>query len=245
VTNPSSEQSNPPRWNVYVVDDHPIFRHGIVQLINTEPDFFVCGEASSAPQAISALRTLVADVVVLDVSLQGTNGIELLKHIRAEHQDLPVLMLSMHDEKHYALRALRAGASGYIMKREDVEVFLSALRRVVAGEVVVSPAFGQELIYRVVSSGNSPDESPINVLTDREVEVLQLIGEGRSSREISTILNLSVKTIESHRLHMKEKLRLKNAAELVRFAADWVTQQAESAEAPAAEDSAGVTAVSH
>ena len=165
------------RWNEFVVDDHPIFRHGIVQLINTEPDFFVCGEASSAPQALSALRTVEADAAVLDVSLQGTNGIELLKQIRAEHPDLPVLMLSMHDEKHYALRALRAGAAGY---------------------------------------------------TDREVEVLQLIGEGRSSREIATDLNLSVKTVESHRLHMKEKLRLKNAAELVRFAADWVAQQAES-----------------
>ena len=216
------------RWIVFVVDDHPIFRHGIVQLINTEPDFFVCGEASSAPQALSALRTVEADAAVLDVSLQGTNGIELLKQIRAEHPDLPVLMLSMHDEKHYALRALRAGAAGYIMKREDVDTFLSALRRVVAGETVVSPTFGQELIYRVVSSENSQSDSPINVLTDREVEVLQLIGEGRSSREIATDLNLSVKTVESHRLHMKEKLRLKHAAELVRFAADWVAQQAES-----------------
>ena len=216
------------RWNVFVVDDHPIFRHGIVQLINTEPDFFVCGEASSAPQALSALRTVDADAAVLDVSLQGTNGIELLKQIRAEHPDLPVLMLSMHDEKHYALRALRAGAAGYIMKREDGDTFLSALRRVVAGETVVSPTFGQELIYRVVSSETSQSDSPINVLTDREVEVLQLIGEGRSSREIAVNLNLSVKTVESHRLHMKEKLRLKNAAELVRFATDWVAQQSES-----------------
>ena len=115
MTEPSPDKANPVRWNVFVVDDHPIFRHGIVQLINTEPDFFVCGEASSAPQALSALRTVDADAAVLDVSLQGTNGIELLKQIRAEHPDLPVLMLSMHDEKHYALRALRAGAAGYIM----------------------------------------------------------------------------------------------------------------------------------
>jgi DNA-binding NarL/FixJ family response regulator len=137
-------------------------------------------------------------------------------------------MLSMHDEKHYALRALRAGASGYIMKREDVDTFLAALRKVIAGEVVVSPSFGQELIYRVVQSGNTQDESPISVLTDREVEVLQLIGQGRSSREIAGDLNLSVKTVESHRLHMKEKLRLKSAAELLRFAVDWVAQQVET-----------------
>lgn len=228
MTEQSTDKANPVRWNVFVVDDHPIFRHGIVQLINTEPDFFVCGEASSAPQALSALRTVDADAAIIDVSLQGANGIELLKQIRAEHPDLPVLMLSMHDEKHYALRALRAGAAGYIMKREDVDTFLAALRRVVAGETVVSPTFGQELIYRVVSSASSQSDSPINVLTDREVEVLQLIGEGRSSREIAGDLNLSVKTVESHRLHMKEKLRLKNAAELVRFATDWVTQQSES-----------------
>ncbi|MGV3532651.1 MAG: response regulator [Chthoniobacteraceae bacterium] len=228
MTEQSPDKTNPVRWNVFVVDDHPIFRHGIVQLINSEPDFLVCGEASSAPQALSALRTVDADAAVIDVSLQGANGIELLKQIRAEHPDLPVLMLSMHDEKHYALRALRAGPAGYIMKREDVDTFLTALRRVVAGETVVSPTFGQELIYRVVSSENSQSDSPINVLTDREVEVLQHIGEGRSSREIATDLNLSVKTVESHRLHMKEKLRLKNAAELVRFATDWVAQQSES-----------------
>jgi DNA-binding NarL/FixJ family response regulator len=215
-------------WNVFVVDDHPIFRHGIVQLINSEPDFNVCGEASSAPQALSSLRDVETDIAVLDVSLQGANGIELLKQIRAEHPELPVLMLSMHDEKHYALRALRAGAAGYIMKREDVDTFIGALRKVIAGEVVVSPTFGQELIYRVVQSGNSQDDSPINVLTDREVEVLQLIGQGRSSREIASDLNLSVKTVESHRLHMKEKLRLKSAAELLRFAVDWVAQQVEA-----------------
>lgn len=227
---------------MFVVDDHPIFRHGIVQLINSESDLTVCGEAASAPQALSSLRKIEADVAVLDVSLQGTNGIELLKQIRAEHPNLPVLMLSMHDEKHYALRALRAGAAGYIMKREDVETFLTALRKVVAGETVVSPTFGQELIYRVVSSENSQDDSPINVLTDREIEVLQLIGEGKSSREIAADLHLSVKTVESHRLHMKEKLRLKNAAELVRFATDWVTQQAESnGDIPAAQESPAVS----
>lgn len=216
------------RWNVFVVDDHPIFRHGIVQVINSEPDFIVCGEAATAPQALSSLRELEADAAVLDVSLQGANGIELLKQIHAEHPDLPALMLSMHDEKHYALRSLRAGASGYIMKREDVDTFLGALRRVIAGEIVVSSTFGQELIYRVVQCGNNQDDSPINVLTDREAEVLQLIGQGRSSREIADLLHLSVKTVESHRLHMKEKLRLRSAAELLRFAVDWAAQRVEA-----------------
>lgn len=217
-----------PEWNVFVVDDHPIFRHGLVQLINSEPDFRVSGEASAAPQALSALREIDVDAVVLDVSLYGANGIELLKQIRAEHSDMPVLMLSMHDEKHYALRALRAGASGFVMKREDVTIFLDALRKVIAGEIVVSPTFGQELIYRVVQNGNAADDSPISVLTDREIEVLQMIGRGKSSREVASDLNLSVKTVESHRLHMKEKLHLKSAAELLRFSMDWVTQQAEA-----------------
>jgi DNA-binding NarL/FixJ family response regulator len=225
-TNAARELS---KKRIFIVEDHPIFRHGLVQLINGEPDLEVVGDASSAPQAMSALREKEADVVILDVSLRGANGIELLKHLRAEHRTLPMLVLSMHDESLYALRALRAGASGYLMKRETPEVLLAALRKVAAGEIYVSANFGEELIFKVVRGSETGGSTALDSLTDREIEVLQLVGEGRSSRQIADELHLSTKTIESHRLHIKEKLGLHSANELVRFAVDWVSQQQQAA----------------
>lgn len=213
------------KHRVFVVDDHPIFRHGIVQVIDSEPEFAVCGEASSATEALTALREAPADIVVLDVSLQGCNGIELIKHLATEHPKLPVLVLSMHDERHYALRALRAGAGGYVMKREHVDNFIGALRRVLAGKIYVSDALAEQLIHQALRGGGSEASSPVDLLSDREVEILQLVGQGRSSRDIAEQLHLSTKTVESHRLRMKEKLGLKSAAELVRFAMSWVEEQ--------------------
>jgi DNA-binding NarL/FixJ family response regulator len=138
------------KHRVFVVDDHPIFRHGIVQLINCEGDFTVCGQASSSTEALSGLRGTEADVVVIDVSLQGCTGIELIKHLTAEHPKLPILVLSMHDERHFAVRALRAGADGYVMKRERTEEFIYALRQVLAGKLYVSHALGERLILQAV-----------------------------------------------------------------------------------------------
>ncbi len=204
---------------VFVVDDHPIFRHGIVQVINAEQEFEVCGEASSAMEALTALRETSADIVVLDVSLQGCNGIELIKHLATEHPKLPVLVLSMHDERHYAIRALRAGAGGYVMKREHVENLLTALRRVLAGKIYVSENLAEQLIHQALRGTPVEASSPVDLLSDREVE------QGRSSRDIAEQLHLSTKTVESHRLRMKEKLGLKSASELVRFAMGWVEEQ--------------------
>lgn len=178
---------------------------------------------------MTALRHEEADAIVLDISLPGTDGLELIKHLRTEHPMAKILVVSMHDENVYAPRALKAGAHGYLMKSASGETFLTALGQVLQGEVWVSPEFGQRLIYRTVM----PDEkgrNPLERLSDRELEVLSLIGHGLSSRQIAERLHLSVKTIESHRLHLKEKLRLENASELVKFAIDWV--QAEAAGAP-------------
>jgi DNA-binding NarL/FixJ family response regulator len=224
-TNPSSSLPAGTKRRVFVVEDHPIFRHGLVQLLVSDPSLEVCGEASSAPEALARLRNVPADLIVLDLALAGSNGIELIKSIRAEHERIPILMLSMYDEAVYAMRALRAGANGYLMKREDPDVFLQSVHRVLGGEIAVSHSFSEQLIYRVIHGGQLGEATPINTLTDRELEILSLVGHGRSSRQIAEDLHLSTKTVESHRLHIKEKLGLGNAAELLRFATAWVQQE--------------------
>ena len=193
-------------------------------MICAEEDLEVCGEAATAPEALDALRRIKADAVVIDISLPGSDGIELLKHLRSEHPHLPLLVISAHDEKVYALRALRAGAAGYLMKNEGEDCLIPALRKALAGEVWVSPAFGEQNIYKVVH-GAEAGGNPLDGLSDRELEVLRLIGAGKSTQEIADLLHLSVKTVESHRLHIKEKLALQTSTELVRFAHEWVGQE--------------------
>jgi DNA-binding NarL/FixJ family response regulator len=212
---------------ILIVDDHPLFRHGLSQLINAQDDLAACGEAESAPGALEAIRRLEPDVVVLDISLKGTNGIELMKAIKAERPKLPVLVVSMHDESLYALRALRAGARGYVMKEEALDQVMSAMRKVLSGEIYVSKTMADQLIYKVVSGSDTDSGSVVDRLTDRELEILQLIGQGHSTREIAQELNLSIKTVESHRLHIKEKLKFKTALEMVRFAVEWVAHPPE------------------
>ena len=212
------------KHRIFIVDDHPIFRLGLSKLIGMEHDMEVCGEANNTVQALDALRRIEADVVVVDISLPGANGMELVKSLRAEHPKLPILVLSAHDEKLYALRALRAGASGFLMKRESESSFVPALRAVLAGKIWVSPSFGQQLIYKI-AMGSENGGSPLDALTDRELEILRLVGEGKATSQIAESLHLSVKTVECHRLHVKEKLNLQTAGELARFAVEWVSQQ--------------------
>lgn len=207
-----------------IVDDHPLFRHGLSDLINAESDLETCGEADSAPLALDAIRRLTPDLAIVDISLKGTNGIELVKSIKAEHPKLPILVLSMHDESLYAVRALRAGARGYVMKQEAMERVMTAIRDVLKGAVYVSPAMSERLIHEFVETG-SGGQSVTERLTDRELEILQLIGEGRGVQEIAQELNLSAKTVETHRAHIKEKFNFKTARELARFAVQWVDQQ--------------------
>lgn len=216
----SSVATGPQR--VLLVDDHPVSREGVKLCIAQEPGFTVCGEAENAQIAITKFRTLRPDVVVVDVSLPGINGIELVKMILAEAPRTPILVLSMHDENLYALRALKAGAKGYVMKGEALASIGQALRRVAEGKTHVSPAFGEQLIFKAIRAVHDGLGSPVDVLSDRELEVLEKLGRGLSTRAIASELHLSPKTVETHRAHIKEKLMFKDATTMVRFAIDWV-----------------------
>jgi DNA-binding NarL/FixJ family response regulator len=213
------------KHGIIVVDDHPLFRKGVIQMLIQEEDLEVRAEAESSPTALEAMRRTPLDLAIVDIGLHGsTNGIELTKSIKAEHPNLPVLVLSMHDESLYADRALRAGASGYLMKREALDSVIAAVRTVLSGEIYISAAIQKRMIAEHVGAGGTT-RSPIEKLTDRELEVLQLIGEGSDVREIAKKLHLSPKTVEAHRAHIKEKMDFKNAREVARFATTWVEQQ--------------------
>lgn len=227
---PKTSEETSVKRRVLIVDDHPVFRHGIMALINAEADLEVCGEASSSPTALDAMRTLKPDIALLDISLPGTNGIELIKLMKAEYPKLPLLMLSMHDESLYALRALKAGALGYVMKAEALTHVLDALRKALKGEIYVSPRLSERLIFQAIQSVDGSSGSPVDRLSDRELEVLELLGRGFGTKEIAGELHLSVKTIETHRAHIKEKLGFRDAGEMVRFAIDWVAQEKDNAE---------------
>jgi len=226
MTITKKEKSSAPKKNrVLIVDDHPVFRHGISALINAEEDLIVCGEASSSPSALDAMRKLKPDIALLDISLPGTNGIELIKLMKAEYPKLPLLVLSMHDESLYALRALKAGALGYVMKAEALTHVLDALRKALKGEIYVSPRLSERLIFQAIQTTDTNSGSPVDRLSDRELEVLNFLGNGLGTKEIASKLNLSVKTIETHRAHIKEKLGFRDASEMIRFAIDWIAQE--------------------
>jgi DNA-binding NarL/FixJ family response regulator len=221
---PVPDSAAPPKaaHRLLIVDDHPIFRHGVSQLLGNVDGITICGEADNARMALDAMRRLHPDVALVDISMPGTNGIELIKLMLAEQPKLLILVVSMHDESLYALRSLRAGAKGYVMKQQALENILDAVRKVIAGGVYVSPQFSERLIFKAIQSSDSDLGSPVDKLSDREVEVLQLLGRGNSTRDMAEKLHLSVKTIETHRTHIKEKLGFKSADEMVKFALEWV-----------------------
>jgi DNA-binding NarL/FixJ family response regulator len=206
---------------VFVVDDHPIVRQGLALLINREPDLMVCGEAENAQVALQSIAAMRPDILVLDISLNGPDGLDLLKDLRTRNLILPVLILSMHDESIYAERALRAGAQGYIMKQEATEKVLVALRRILSSEIYVSEHIANRMLQRFIGNRGGGRPSSIADLTDRELEVFRLIGEGHSTRQIADELHISVKTVESYQAHIKEKLSLRSARELVQHAIQW------------------------
>jgi DNA-binding NarL/FixJ family response regulator len=218
----SSAENAPKR--ILLVDDHPVFRHGLSEFISRNSGLTVCGHADSAPHALAAMRELNPDFAIVDVSLPGTNGIELIKLMKAEQPRLSILVMSMHDESIYALRALKAGASGYIMKSEAINHVINAIHRVLEGKIFVSPRFSEQLIFKAIQSLDSGVGSSIDLLTDRELEVLELLGRGKGTRAIANSLHLSVKTIETHRAHIKEKLSLRDSNELTKFAVEWVAR---------------------
>lgn len=206
---------------VLIVDDHPIVRQGLKRLIEQERDLQVCGEAETVRDARQLIRDTTPDVVIVDLSLRQGDGIELVRDVRAHHPSLPMLVLSMHDEAIYAERMLAAGASGYIMKQAAGDQFLTALRRVLDGGIYVSEAVGNNMIQKFAAGGAYLAASPIDRLSNRELQVLQMIGKGMSTRETAEALNLSVKTVESHRQRLKRKLNLNTAAQLVQYAVNW------------------------
>lgn len=221
----SQTANRKPKTKVFLVDDHPVLRRGLAQLINHEADMEVCGEAEDAPRAFEAIGEIEPDVVVVDVSLKGSNGIELLKNLKTRHPSLPVLVLSMHDESLYAERALRAGGLGYVMKDEAFEQVLSAIRQVLKGEIFLSEKMKSRMLQQVAFGKGKASHSPIETLTDRELEVFRLIGQGHGTRQIAEELHLSIRTVEAYREYIKDKLSLKNATELVQHAFHWVHHQ--------------------
>jgi DNA-binding NarL/FixJ family response regulator len=216
----------PKRKRILVVDDHPLMREGVAQWIKRAPDLEVCGEAESAAKALSLADQLKPDLVLTDISLTGRDGLELIKELRALRPELPVLVLSMHEESLYAGRALRAGARGYILKHSGGERVVEAIGEVLQGRIAVSPAMASRLLEEYAGRRSHSPRVALPHLTDREFEVLQLVGEVKSTREMAEQLHLSQKTVETHRVNLMRKLKLKNATELLRFALQYVEREA-------------------
>jgi len=211
---------------VLVVDDHPIVREGLADLINKEEDLVVCGCTEDIPQTLKAIRDVAPDVVTVDISLEGASGLELIKEIKIQFPGLPVLALSMHQESLYAERALRAGARGYITKHEATKKVIVALRNVLGGQLYLSDPMKEKLLYNFVGDRTlEGGVSPIKRLTDRELEVFSLLGQGQGTRQIAERLCLSVKTVETYRSRIKEKLNLSSGSELLRCAFQWSNTQ--------------------
>lgn len=221
MANAHTSKAQEARPGILIVEDHPIVRRGLADMINGEPDLVVCGEAATADEALDALEACDPPprAAIVDISLDGRNGIDLLKDIKARRPRLPVLVLSMYDETLYAERALRAGASGYIMKQEAIGKVLEALRRVLAGQVYVSENLSSLMVRKALEgAAAAAPGSPFDRLSDRELEVFQLIAQGLPTRQIAEKLYRSVKTVEAHREHIKSKLGLKSSGELLRYA---------------------------
>ena len=206
---------------ILLVEDHPIFRQGMLQLINHEADLEICGEAETAAAALTAIEKQQPDLALVDITLKGINGVELIKNIQSKFPTLPTLVLSMHEESLYAERAMRAGARGYVMKQEAASQVMLAIRTVLAGNRYLSPKMNFSIVDKFLTGPDGKNNSAVQGLTDRELEILHLIGKGLRTREIAKELTRSVKTVETHRGNIKEKLNLQTSAELVRFAVAW------------------------
>jgi len=213
------------RKRIFVMDDHPITRHGLCALLNQEPDLMVCGEEESAQRALAAIKPARPDLVLADLSLAGKSGLEFIKDMRALHPEIAVLAVSMHDETIYAERVLRAGARGYIMKSEGGAKLLKAIRNILAGSIYVSEKMSARILDLFAGVRSRDNGSPLGELTDREFEVFHLIGQGLGTREIGERLHLSPKTVDTHRLNIKAKLKFKSLPELMQYAVRWTASE--------------------
>ncbi len=219
---PPKTTSTPKRKaRILIVDDHPIARQGLAQLINEEPDLVVSWQAESAEKALQLISTDTPDLAIIDISLRDSSGLELVKNIKAQAAGVPILVFSMHEESFFAERALQAGALGYLTKQEPTESILVAIRRILNGDIYLSDQMTSWLLKKAGGNRAGLLQSPIRVLSDRELEMFQLFGRGKSPREIAASLHLSPKTVETHRSNILRKLKLKNAVELVRYACQW------------------------
>jgi len=216
-----SPESSGHKRSVFLVDDHPLVREWLTNLINQQPDLTVCGEAESAPQATRAIAALHPAVAIVDIALKDSSGIELIKSLKQSCPDVAILVLSMHEESHYAERALRAGAKGYIMKRETTKKVVAGIRQVLEGKIYVSEEVAESLAAQFVAGKTLAEGSPVQQLSDRELEVFELLGEGRGTRQIAEALRVSVKTVQAYCARIKEKLNLASATELLREAVRW------------------------
>jgi len=213
------------KTQVFIVDDHPVVRDGLVTIINHEQDFNACGQAEDTTSALKAITELKPDVVVVDISLKNSDGIELTKSIKAGYPGLPVIIFSVHDESVYAERALRAGAQGYMMKETIAENIIKAIRTVLNGEIFVSDKILKKLLHEIAGNKTGTDKMPIDNLSDRELEIFRMIGEGLKASEAAKQLHLSIKTVETYRTRIKEKLGLVNASELLQYSIRWAKSQ--------------------
>jgi len=213
------------RKRILLVDDHAVVRFGITQLINRQSDLVVCGEEEDASKALDAITSLKPDLVIADISLKDSSGLELMRNIKAQYPRLPILVVSVHDESIYAEMAFRAGATGYLMKQEALDRIPTAIRRVLEGSVYVSDALAARMLQQRVRGQLDVQESPVKSLSDRELEVFQLIGQWKKTKEIAQELHLSVKTVEYYREQIKRKLNLRDASELTQYATSWVQRE--------------------
>ncbi len=207
---------------ILIVDDHPVLRRGLAQLINLEKDLVACGEADNIQSALELMKTSKPNLVMVDLSLKNESGLELIKDIKARHPEVLMLALSMHDESFYAERVLRAGAKGYIMKQQATDQVLLAIRRILGGEVYLSDAISSKILRNFTGENSKKTASPVENLSDRELQVYRLIGTGLGTRQIAEKLSRSVKTVETYREHIKLKLDLKDSSELVQSAIQWL-----------------------
>lgn len=205
-----------------LVDKHPVFRHGLSQLINQQPDIATAGEADNVSEALALVTSAKPDIAIIDLALKQSMGIELIKDLKVQHPALPVLVLSLYEEALYTERVLRAGAKGYIMKDAPGDEILQAVRRVLNGRIYLSQEMGTKLLTPMVNGGQDVSQSPIDRLSDRELEVFQLLGKAYETRQIAETLHVSIKTVESYREHIKVKLNLENSTQLIRKAVEWV-----------------------
>lgn len=225
TTDAKSAETTDSRKRILLVDDHAVVRFGIAQLINRQSDLVVCGEQEDARKALDAITKMQPDLVIADLSLKDSSGLELIRNIKAQFPKIPMLVVSIHDETVYAEIAFRAGALGYLMKQEALEKIVTAIRRVLSGSVYVSDSLAAKMLQQQVRGNTDVQQPAIKSLSDREVEVFHLIGQWKKTKEIAGELHLSVKTVEYYREQIKRKLNLKDASELTQYATAWVQRE--------------------